>query len=166
MDTKDTRQTYKQYKERQKRIAIKKSYDDKLEQSSNKIEDLYVQLEQIKAALNNQIETRQQIRNEMHREMLRQYNKDNTIEETIELAEKTTCSRDSIGEIQNACSTGINVSTVDLDTIDKLIDIEQDICNEIPHTNFISDLLIRRGGHTKFPSEKNDVNEEDDANGT
>ena len=88
MDTKDTRQTYKQYKERQKRIAIKKSYDDKLEQSSNKIEDLYVQLEQIKAALNNQIETRQQIRNEMHREMLRQYNKDNTIEETIELAEK------------------------------------------------------------------------------
>lgn len=90
MDTKDTRQTYKQYKERQKRIAIKKSYDDKLEQSSNKIEDLYVQLEQIKAALNNQIETRQQIRNEMHREMLRQYNKDNTIEETIELAEKTT----------------------------------------------------------------------------
>ena len=158
MDTKDTRQTYKQYKERQKRIAIKKSYDDKLEQSSNKIEDLYVQLEQIKAALNNQIETRQQIRNEMHREMLRQYNKDNTIEETIELAEKTTCSRDSIREIQNACSTGINVSTVDLDTIDKLIDIEQDICNEIPHTNFISDLLIRRGGHTKFPSEKNDVN--------
>ena len=157
MDTKDTRQTYKQYKERQKRIAIKKSYDDKLEQSSNKIEDLYVQLEQIKAALNNQIETRQ---------MLRQYNKDNTIEETIELAEKTTCSRDSIREIQNACSTGINVSTVDLDTIDKLIDIEQDICNEIPHTNFISDLLIRRGGHTKFPSEKNDVNEEDDANGT
>ena len=123
MDTKDTRQTYKQYKERQKRIAIKKSYDDKLEQSSNKIEDLYVQLEQIKAALNNQIETRQQIRNEMHREMLRQYNKDNTIEETIELAEKTTCSRDSIREIQNACSTGINVSTVDLDTIDKLIDI-------------------------------------------
>ena len=89
-----------------------------------------------------------------------------TIEETIELAEKTTCSRDSIREIQNACSTGINVSTVDLDTIDKLIDIEQDICNEIPHTNFISDLLIRRGGHTKFPSEKNDVNEEDDANGT
>ena len=89
----------------------------------------------------------------MHREMLRQYNKDNTIEETIELAEKTTCSRDSIREIQNACSTGINVSTVDLDTIDKLID-------------FISDLLIRRGGHTKFPSEKNDVNEEDDANGT
>ena len=56
MDTKDTRQTYKQYKERQKRIAIKKSYDDKLEQSSNKIEDLYVQLEQIKAALNNQLE--------------------------------------------------------------------------------------------------------------
>ena len=44
MDTKDTRQTYKQYKERQKRIAIKKSYDDKLEQSSNKIEDLYLQL--------------------------------------------------------------------------------------------------------------------------
>lgn len=166
MDTKDTRQTYKQYKERQQRLKLNSSYNTKIETAANKIQDLYEQLSRIQAEIDATNEIHQQLKDEKYREMLRQYNRKDVIKDVINFGEKTTSSRDDVTHIKNACSNGVNKSTVNLETIEKIISVDEDIANEIPHTNFIGDLLDNLGKGTKFPSEKNKENEEDDVNGT
>lgn len=163
MDTKETRQTHNQYKKRQKRLDISHSYDIKIENNANEIHDLNEQLCRIQAEINAKNEIHQQLQDEKYRELLRQYNSKDLIEEIVEFSEKTTCSRKFIKDIKDTCSTGVNETTVDLNTIEKLVSMDENISKEIPHTNIIGDLLSSFGGSVKFPSEKN---EEDDVNGT
>ena len=163
MDTKDTRQTYKQHKERQQRLKLSSSYDVEIEKNANEIQDLYEQLSRIQAEINAKNEIHQQLQDEKYREMMRQYNSKELIEEIVEFSKKTTCSRDYINDIKDTCSTGVNETTVDLDTIEKLVSMDENISKEIPHTNFIGDLLSNCGVGFKFPSENK---KEDDVNGT
>ena len=163
MDSKDIRQTHKQYKERQQRINISHSYDTKIANTANEIHDLNEQLNRIQAEINAKNEVHQQLKNEKYREMMRQYNHEKVIKDIVHLGEKTTCSREFIKDIKDICSDGVNETTTDLDTIEKLVSVEENIAKEIPHANLIGDLLSNLGGGIKFPSEKN---EEDDVNGT
>ena len=62
----------------------------------------------------------------------------------------------------------VHQGKIEIDVNERAVFIRTQGCFFV-YTNsdcFLNSLLIRRGGHTKFPSEKNDVNEEDDANGT
>lgn len=163
MDTNDTRQTYKQFRERKQRIDISQAFDNKIEKNSNEIQDIDEEIERLNTLRNEKLKIKQQLHTEKHQEMLKQYNQDELIKEIIKLGEKTTCSRDFLSDIKNACSTGVNITTVNLNTIEKLVSIDEDIYNQIPHTNIIGDMLNNFGKKIDFPGEKE---EEDDANGT
>ena len=89
MDSKDIRQTHKQYKERQQRINISHSYDTKIANTANEIHDLNEQLNRIQAEINAKNEVHQQLKKEKNREMMRQYNHEKVIKDIVHLGEKT-----------------------------------------------------------------------------
>ena len=163
MATNDIKQTHKQYNERKQRIKTSQEYNDRIEKNVNEIYDIDKEIKRLTSLKEKKLITHQKLKDEKYHKMLSLYNHSELITEIIEFTKNTTYSRTIINDVEKASKNGINVDTINSDTLEQIISMDNKILKEIPHTNIIGDLLNNFGETIKLPGENN---EEDDKNGT
>ena len=154
MVSKNIYQTFKEFKERIKRIKIRKSYDAKEKAKLNEIKDTEDLIRELNLRKEQQLKEYNEIRDDKFQKLSIIYNDSSVIKNVVFYAEHTTFSRSILCEIKNICSQGVNVDDVDLDLIEKISSADIQINKEIRHTNFWGDLLDVFGSDLKFPSEE------------
>ncbi len=154
MAAKDIFQTHKEFKERNKRLKIKQSYEELENIKLNEIADIDEEIEKLKSLIAKKKEEYNEISLEKLKELSKEYNDKDLINRIIELAKYTTYSHSNIEDIKNLCATGINTDNTDWDLIEKITLAEESINDEIRHTNYVSDILNDFGNNINLPNGK------------
>lgn len=100
MSSKDKTQSHHQYKQRKKRLEIKKEYDDKLEKNSNEIKSIDDEIARLTLLKSEKTNERNEIKNEEFQKLASCYNNKAVIQEIVRLGRNTTFSRSVIDDIE------------------------------------------------------------------
>ena len=156
MTSKNIKQTHKEYFKRNKRIQIKKKYDQKENEKLNEIQNINEEIEKLKSKKEEKEKEYNEIKTKKLQEFSMIYNDKELLEEIIEYAENTTYSYTNLLDIKDICKRGINEDEIDWSSIEKIAFAEEKINREIQHTNFFNDVLNNLGNSIKFPGEEED----------
>ncbi len=150
MSSKDKTQSHHQYKQRKKRLEIKKEYDDKLEKNSNEIKSIDDEIARLTLLKSEKTNERNEIKNEEFQKLASCYNNKAVIQEIVRLGRNTTFSRSVIDDIEN--------DDVNFDFLEKITLVDETINQQLSHTNMIWDILSDFGCEIRFPGEEDEEN--------
>lgn len=154
MAAKDITQTHKEFKERDKRLKIKQSFDEQENSKLNEIKDIEDEIKKLESIKKEKSKEYNDISSQKLKKLSKVYNDKELLERITELAEHTTFSNSNIEDIKKMVESGINSDNVNLEIIEKITLAEESINDEIRHTNYIGDILDRFGGTIKLPDGK------------
>ena len=154
MASKDVYQTHNEYKERENRIKLKKSFDEQKDEKANEMKDILDQITKLKVLYTQKEQEYNEITSEEIKELSIVYNDKEVLANIVKLAPNTTCSPSIIADIEKVRHEGINDSNTSLALIEEIALTDEKIYNQIRHTGFVSDLLDRIGGRVEFPDEE------------
>ena len=158
MSSKDKTQSHHQYKQRKKRLEIKKEYDDKLEKNSNEIKSIDDEIARLTLLKSEKTNERNEIKNEEFQKLASCYNNKAVIQEIVRLGRNTTFSRSVIDDIEKRCINGINIDDVNFDFLEKITLVDETINQQLSHTNIIWDIFSDFGCEIRFPGEEDEEN--------
>lgn len=156
MESIKSTQTYKEYVERQKRINLSKSFDNRIGIKENHILDINQRIEELEKQRKSEKEACDKLRQEKMDTLSTQYNDPKQLSSIVEYAEKTTFSECLINEIKIKYSNGINDDNKNLELLESIVQAEERINQEIKHTTPLGDLINNFGGTIKMPNEEDD----------
>lgn len=161
-------QSYKEFKDREKRIQKAEEYDEKIDSQRNVINNIDDQIDEVKSMLETLQKERDKavnlynnIRLEKQEEMAIEYNDSSLLHNIYKYVDNTTYSKSKVAELKKVSEIGqVNMDIFDEELMNSYITAEKQINKEIPHTNMIMDFISKKGHNLKFPGEEDDSDDD------